>query len=268
MAQQAISYPEELSKAGVEYPTVVFGVDPTKKDPDTVQRVQLYMPPGIAFGDSMAYNTFNLGALGAAAQAAMNSMDSGASFTEAMAGAAQAATGTLGGSSRGGTSVRAVIAADVAKRVGVPGASIVDTGALGDAILFNQKVVQNPNTNTAFQSSNIRTFAFTFKLVAKSKKETEAAKEIVKFFRYNMYPEGDAVVLSYPPLFGIKFFIGSKENQYIPKIYDCYLLSATVTYNGSTNMVHADGSPVEIEMALTFQEAKALLKDDIKRLEA
>ena len=141
------------------------------------------------------------------------------------------------------------------------------TGAVGEAILFNQKVVQNPNTNTSFQSSNIRTFAFTFKMVAKSPKESNAAKEIIKFFRFNMYPEGDTVTLSYPPLFSIKFYIGTKENTYIPRIAECYLISATATYNGSTNMVHEDGSPMEVEVALQFQENKALLKSDIKRLE-
>lgn len=262
----SITFPEELAQSNKEYPTVVFSVNPDRGDSSTAQAVMLYMPPGLAFGDSMAYNTFNLGALGSAAQSAISTLDGGGSLTDALTSASSRVSGDVSGG-RGGSAVRAVIAADVAKRVGVPGASVVDSGAIGEAILFNQKVVQNPNANTSFQSSNLRTFAFNFKMVAQSAKETEAIKEIVKFFRYNMYPEGDTITLSYPPLFNIKFYNGASENRYIPRIYDSYLIAATATYNSSTNAFHADGSPVEVDVALTFQEAKALLRSDIKALE-
>ena len=138
---------------------------------------------------------------------------------------------------------------------------------VADTLDFNQRQVLAPNTNTTFQSSNIRSYSFSFKLVSRSQKEAASIKSIVNTFRANMYPEGNDVILSYPPVWEIRFYNeDSRENAYLPKIYQTYLTSMTATFNASTNIFHRDGAPVETDVALSFQETKALTKNDIKTL--
>ena len=44
---------------------------------------------------------------------------------------------------------------------------------------------------------------------------------------------------------------------------ECYLLSLQTTYNSTTNAFHDQGQPVEIDIALTFQEVKALTREEL-----
>ena len=83
-----------------------------------------------------------------------------------------------------------------------------------------------------------------------------------------MYPIANDLILTYPPIWSIKFFDGSEssENKKLPGLYDCYLIGMSAVYNGSGNMFHADGHPVETEVQLTFEETRALTLADISKL--
>ena len=50
-------------------------------------------------------------------------------------------------------------------------------------------VTVNPNTRSLFKNVAIREFAFQFKFIAKSKKEADEVRKIIKFFRTELYPE-------------------------------------------------------------------------------
>ena len=49
----------------------------------------------------------------------------------------------------------------------------------------------------------------------------------------------------------------------MPKIFTCHLTSLATTYNATSNIFHADGAPLETDMALSFQEIKALTRQDL-----
>ena len=49
----------------------------------------------------------------------------------------------------------------------------------------------------------------------------------------------------------------------MPKIRECYLLSLNTTYNATGNAFHTKGQPVEVDIALTFQETKALTRSGL-----
>ena len=89
--------------------------------------------------------------------------------------------------------------------------------------------------------------------------------KIIKTFRENMYPKGNDVILTYPPIWTMKFYDGATgtENRKLPKIFQSYLTGMTATYNGTTNMFHNDGSPVETDVSVQFQETRALTLKDI-----
>lgn len=217
------------------------------------------MPPGVTFADNMAYSTLDLGIIGTIGNETINQISS----QKTIAGAIGAGIGGLAGSVvNKAKKLNAAAAASIIAR-NIPAGS-----GVADVIDFSTKQVIAPNTNTTFQNSSIRQFGFTFKLVSKTKKEAVAIDDIVNNFRRGMYPKGNDVVLAYPSTWEIKFNnADGSENKFISKIYSCYLTSLSATFNGSTNLFHEDGSPVETDVNVTFQETKALTQDDIETLQ-
>ena len=125
-------------------------------------------------------------------------------------------------------------------------------------------VAVNPNTKVAFEGTSVRTFQLDFKFIAESKAETEVAKQIINIFRNYMYPEKTgALSLQYPAEFKISFMLKKERNPYMPTILNSFLTNMTTTFNPSTNSTHADGSPTELDLSLTFQETRAMVRDDL-----
>ena len=65
--------------------------------------------------------------------------------------------------------------------------------------------------------------------------------------------------MSIPNTFDIAYYSGSKENQYLHKIGECYLESIDVTYGGDKMTFHTQNekgelAPLEHLMALNFKE--------------
>ena len=105
---------------------------------------------------------------------------------------------------------------------------------------------------------------FSFKLIAESEEDSDAAKAIERTFRKFLYPKrAGSIALAYPPLFEISFYKGEVINQYMPNIKPCYLTSLESTFNETANTFHSDGSPIEVNLSLGFQEERALLRDDL-----
>lgn len=249
-------FPLELREADKNWPFVSFIVN--DKDRDVIH---LPIPPGITFGDSMNYSSIDLGILNAVAVAG-----------------AQAALDTSGperGMARkAGKSVGAMVTAmtDKISKVNVAAGASIAARALrqddkANVIDFAAKQVLAPNTNTTFNSASVRSFQFAFKMIGKTADETRTIKNITQLFQEKMYPEGDDVVLAYPPTWRIIFHDGNgRENAYIPGIYSCYLTSGQFVFNGNNSIFHEDGSPVEADITISFQETKALTRGEIFKL--
>lgn len=124
----------------------------------------------------------------------------------------------------------------------------------------------NRNIVTEFTGVGTRQFGFQFKLVATSADESNIIKNMIDIFREGLYPEGDSLQLKYPPIWYIDFKKGKANIEHIPKIFPSYLTNLSTSYNASTNLFHADGSPVEIDLQLTFMESRALTRADIVAL--
>ena len=234
-----------------------------KGDPNPVGSVALYCPSGLSFADGAGYSTFDMGAMGGKIVEALGRGADQGNITGALKGAI---TGQLEGlKGNVGTDMKAMIAAKIASQAAlVPG---IDSGNLQQAYSATRGVVMNPNTTVAFQNMTIRSFAFSFKLIAESPEETASIKGIQDFFRNEMYPQksdSTGYILKYPSTFRLRFLKGNGGiNEYIPKIYESYLTNMTTTLNPSSHLTHADGSPTEIDFQLTFQETRVLTRDDI-----
>lgn len=219
--------------------------------------IHLPMPPGISFNDSMSYSSIDLGVIGQIGTEVISEVAKQTSVAEAAGAGVGALAGSLVNKMRKMNA--AATASIIARKAGV--------SSVADNIDFSTRQVIAPNTNTTFQNSSVRQFQFTFKLIGKSDKEAKEIDRIISIFRIGMYPKGNDVILEYPATWNINFSDGKGQpNTFIPKIFSCYLISMNAVYNGSTNLYHGDGSPIETDISLQFQETRPLTQDDILKL--
>jgi len=233
-----------------------------KLEAETPISIFLPCPSGISISDGASYNTIDIGTVSAGLNAAA-----------AVVGAVKGVMG--GGSVKGaiGGLKDKVVANSSFSEVARMAAGAMPGGGLGALADFGAQQVTNPRTNTAFTGNTIRTFGFTFKLVANSAAESITAKDIHNTFRQMVYAkEVTALSLSYPPLWTVRFMSGDKgvkkENPFIPRMHMCYLTAVSSTFNSTSNTWRKDQAPLEIDVALQFQEMKILSQDDIIGLEA
>lgn len=247
-------FPLELREDRKEWPFMDFSVGYGK------EHIFLPIPMGLAFADQMSYSTIDLGVI-----QSMKLGSEGGGLLGGLLGksAGGAVTGSLIGSMAGGISAGALsankgAAASIALRA-------MKQDDIADRMDFANKQVFAPNTNAKFDNSTIRQYSFQFKMIGRTKKEIESINKIRKIFQEYMYPEGDDVIMKYPPRWEIFFYDGlGNENVYLPGIYECYLTGMNALFNGSTNVFHEDGSPVEADITVSFQETKALTRREIQ----
>lgn len=217
--------------------------------------VLLYLPQGLQFRDNVTYENVDLGAAGAA-------IASGGEIVKSMADGVGSFVEGLTGSASVGLARLATIRA--AKKM----------GKFGDEVTAGLKlqtgVTTNPNTRSLFKQVNMREFQFNFKMIARSAAESQQVKNIVQFFRSELYPEdipveigGQEISLGYifPNKFEIEFEYDGKTIAH--KVKPCFLRSVDTTYNASQMAFHDDGEFLEVDMNLNFTETVTLSKKDI-----
>jgi len=215
-------------------------------------------PANIAFNDSATYNTVDLGVIGGGLSQAIQ--DGGFSPSKI----AESIKGQIGGATD--SFKRGEIANAVAQKLILP-------DSLKAASNLKSRTLLNPNTNTTFSGNAIRSFTFGFKLIARSPEESEIVRKIHSKFRAFAYADSrsdaQSILLAFPPTWTIRFLDGNgNENRFIPKIYSCYLVSVESSINSTTNMFHADGAPLEVDISVSYQETRVLTRTDIDDLEA
>lgn len=248
-----LAFPQELRNDSKAWPFVSFRV----LDNDDIS-IYFPIPQGLSFSDSMAYSTIDLGILGDVAAKGMIAAQQAGGTMEAM---------EAGISTAGNAMLAKAKSANVAAAASIAARQLLKQEQVANVIDFASKQVIAPNTNATFQNSNIRSFQFNFKLVSRTSYESSTVRRIIQAFQQKMYPIGKDVIMEYPPSWSIKFYDGQgAENKFIPGIYTSYLTGLTTTFNSSTNMFHDDGSPLEVDVSIQYQEIKALARQEIQKL--
>jgi len=226
---------EKIDKEGDEFPHLEFTITSEEGD---FHKIHMFIPLAVSTADGITYGTANLGAVGAAA-AVVGDQKKDATISDITGQVTKAAKGA------GGTVATTAVVAEI-----------------------NSGVVVNPYTTQNFDGVTVRSFAFSFKLIPTSAQEARDIHRIENQFRKYMYPkEMGAGSLQYPPTFRIRFMTGEKENKYMPRIIQCYLINMTATANSTGNAFHKNddigAAPTEMDLALTFQEVRALTRNDL-----
>lgn len=155
-------------------------------------------------------------------------------------------------------------------------AKTAGAGKAIETVLFGNKVVQNPFQNTSFSGNQIRNFTFNFKMIAKNRVDADQIRQIHKLFREKIYAEKPRAELTaflrYPPLWEIDFIKGYtagsfKKNEFLPTINLCYLTAFNTTFNTTAPAWGPGGTPIEVDVSMTFQESRVNERGDIKALD-
>lgn len=217
--------------------------------------VQLYLPSGVAFGDTAEYENWDAGGAGAAF------MDNG------FAGGAKAVSQTFTNLMDDNSGLGDAVVAEIVKKAGTRAGAARNRSA------------PNPNTRALFKQVGLRTFQFQFKLQPVSDQEARVVKNIVKFFRINLYPSliggvGGGVSLGYnfPNMFKIQMFHEPNIGQGMelePFIKPCFLQSMQTSFNATTQAVLAENGKMpnwsETDITMTFGEGQTLTQGDIRK---
>jgi hypothetical protein len=125
----------------------------------------------------------------------------------------------------------------------------------------------NPHMALLFKGVNFREFQFNFELMARTPKESENIRKIIKCFKAAMHPgnnsELGARYWTYPYNFDI--YLCSPSTKYMFNIATSVLTQMNVDYNGSgfPSFFTKTGAPVQINMSLNFKELEVLTRERV-----
>ena len=224
---------------------------------------------GLKYTDGVQYNVVDVGLLGAAGDMGEASMSdgrlSGAAKSLAMNAMAKAlppiasaavggALGKLGGGLGGGALLGGIAG----------GNASAQTGAIAQSAT---RVATAPNERTLFERVKMRNFAFGFTLIARDADESREIKEILKFFRSEVYPEAITVgttpfAYEFPNVFQIDIKNKDGSNPGF-NIQRCYLESVDTTFNGTSSGMYEGKEFIEVQVQLSFREISAMHKGKV-----
>lgn len=228
---------------------------------------------GLKYSDGVTYNVVDVGILGAAGDLGSASTDdgrlSGAAKSlaiNAMGKALPTATSALVGAGLGklggGASAGALLG-------GVAGGNAsAATGAIAQAAT---RVATAPNERTLFERVKMRSFGFGFTMIARDADESREIKNILKFFRSEVYPEAITIVdggapfaYEFPNVFQIDIKNRDGSNPGF-NIQRCYLENVDTTFNGTSSGMYNGNEFVEVQVMLQFREISAMHKGKVSK---
>ena len=134
-----------------------------------------------------------------------------------------------------------------------------------EVLARTQGRILNPNAELLFQGPVLRDFGFKFLMIARSEKEAEEIRKIIRFFKMGAAPvfsDGPAL-LGTPDIFQLEYKAGKKNLETVNKFNEMALRTITVDYapDGFWS-AYQDSHPVAIVMSLQFSELRPLYRDD------
>ena len=129
--------------------------------------------------------------------------------------------------------------------------------------------VLNPNAEMLFQGPSIRDFAFSFIMIARSQKEGEEIRKIIRFLKVAMAPKmRNTTFLKAPDVFMLEYKNGKGKDDILKTVNlfnpgGLALTTMNVDYapNGYWS-AYRDSQPVAVKMDLNFTELRPIYQSD------
>ena len=175
-------------------------------------------------------------------------------------------TNVLGDLATNDAAKSALTAAIAGQAFGALGGNVSTTGLVARAT----GAVFNPNMELLFQGVNIRSFSFNFNFVARSSREGEEIKKIIRELKKSMTPTKssntgatEGIFIGAPKVFQLEYRKGNTSHPFLNRFLPMALTNVSVNYTGSnTYATYWDGTPVHMTMQLDFQELNPLYTED------
>jgi hypothetical protein len=220
------------------------------EDKNTIGVVILPIPSGISDNNSVSWSQDTLNPLQANLVNIAN-----ASITQGFGVGAETASQTVSNVGNNSSDMQAAAA------------NIFTEAATGTTNLLSRTkgAIYNPNMELLFNAPSLRPFNFTFKLSARSKREAEAIRTIIRFFKQGMSPirTQSQLFLKAPHTFQLEYLHQGKQHNYLNKFKECALQSFSVDYTPEGQYAtFTDGAMVSYQITMQFQELEPVFNDD------
>jgi hypothetical protein len=149
-------------------------------------------------------------------------------------------------------------------------------GLAGKAVGANENFLSrvtggilNNNVELLFQGPALRSFSFTFIMSAREPRESEAIRNIIRFFKQGMSVKRTEsnLFLKAPNVFDIEYYHKNAPHKYINKIKTCALQNCSVNYTPDGNYAtYEDGAMTQYSLTLSFGEIDPLYDDEYDAL--
>ena len=255
-----ISFPPDLKNNAASYVELWFWSyereSPTSEgtvSPDL--KVWLPIPENFTINHEIKYQERDTGLLGDVMQsdAAQTALKTAGGIGDKVS-AAMEAVGNQSGEEAG----RAV--GEVAKRAAFAALNSADEvlGGLAGRVTGE---IPNPHPTVFFKGLELRQFTWTWKLVPRSVEEAAALKAIIILMKQRVLPEKAGSFLKYPSV--LKPSVKPDAT-----LYGNFMKSAVKTFSVNytaegTSAFFVDGTPVAINLILTFQEMENMTAGDV-----
>ena len=141
---------------------------------------------------------------------------------------------------------------------------------VGNQLLTRQGRILNPNTELLFQGPELRQFSFRYLLSPRSSGEAKTVKGIVRtlkqFMAVKKGGEGNSLFLQSPHIFRLTYVesqTGDTPNDFLNMFKPCALTALSTNYApNQTFMTFEDGTPVQYELNMSFQELVPIYQGD------
>ena len=171
----------------------------------------------------------------------------------------------------GDGSTAAITTADViTKQLTASAVNIFDANVTANQLLArsNGEII-NPNLEILFSDVTLRNFAFKYKLTPRNKYEAEQVKLIIRAFKRNMAPQAigsdgaSDFFLRSPNVFKLRYRSGNNDHPFLNRFKQCFLTDMQTKYTGEgTYSTYDDGTPVSIDLTLSFKELQPIYDID------
>ena len=166
---------------------------------------------------------------------------------------------------------RAVAAAISGQAIDNLGGRVNASSAIGRA---TGKIL-NSNLDLLFNGVNLRSFPMNMVFSPRSPEESQMIKYIIRAFKSSMAAKKGrdenrnavsgqgGIFLRSPDVFQLRYLHNGKEHPFLNSFKHCALTGMSVNYtNAGTFASYSDGTPVSIQMSLTFKELNPIYHED------
>jgi hypothetical protein len=151
-----------------------------------------------------------------------------------------------------------------------------DQNLFGELLSRNTGAVINENVELLFRGATLRDdITFQFELVPRDDKESQEIRNMILFLKKEMSPRkgttsgsGGGLFLTAPSVFKIQYMSGKKTHSYLNRFKMCALANLSLNFTASnTYTTYSDGTPVHMQLTLTFKELTPIYAEDYESKE-